>query len=348
MKGSDSLITIKEMAEIIGVSPTTVSNVIRGKTKEVSPQMIDKIQKTLKEFNYIPNMTAINLAKSNSNIIGFVMHSKAAVYDNALQDFFTGELLGGLEKRIHERGYYIMIYISRHVEEIAKFISSWNVDGLVALGFNYENAQVLREVYKKPLVFVDGYFYEDGNAYTNVGLEDYRGAYEMTKYLIENGHKQIAFFSDNYVGVDYERYQGFVHAIKDAGLPQQAGEKCMLKNGSEGVYICMKYFLEGHSKVSAMFFCSDYYAATAMTYLMDHGIRIPEDISVTGYDDAAVASIVRPKLTTVHQNTTHKAYAAIDKLLKLIENADENAENILMPVELRIRDSVRNNVINKD
>ena len=336
------MITIKEMAEIIGVSPTTVSNVIRGKTKEVSPQMVEKIQQKLKEFNYIPNMTAVNLAKSNSHIIGFVMYSAPIMYDNALQDFFTGELLGGLEKRIHERGYYIMIYISKNVEEITKFVSSWNVDGLVALGFAYDKAQVLKQVYKKPLVFVDGYFYDDGNNYTNVGLEDYRGAYEMTKYLIQNGHKQIGFFSDNYFGVDKERYRGFVEAIKDAGLPAETGKKFLFENGAEGIYAYMRQFIDQKSDISALFFCSDYFAVTAMTFLMDHGVQIPKDISVVGYDDAAIASIIRPKLTTVHQDTTQKAYAAIDKLLKLIENTEEKAENISMPVKLCIRDSVSN------
>ncbi len=335
------MVTIKEMAEIIGVSPTTVSNVIRGKTKEVSPKMVERVQKILKELNYIPNMTAVNLAKNNSHIIGFVMHLQSDVYDNALQDFFTGQLLGGMEKRIHERGYYIMIYISKHVEEITRFVSSWNVDGLVALGFNYKSAQILREVYKKPLVFVDGHFYDDVNSYTNVGLEDYQGAYEMTNYLIENGHKKIGFFSDNYMGVDHERYRGFVNAIKDAALPEEAGEKFIIENSRAGTQICMKNFMEQNSKISAMFFCSDNHAVNAMTYLMDHGIRIPEDISIVGYDDADVASIIRPKLTTVHQSTTRKAYEAIDKLLKLIENPDEKAENIILPVELRIRDSVR-------
>lgn len=340
-KGCASLITIKEMAQIIGVSPTTVSNVIRGKTKEVSPQMVEKIQQKLKEFNYIPNMTAVNLAKSNSNIIGFVMNSKCLMYDNALQDFFTGELLGGLEKRIHERGYYIMIYISKHIEEITKFVSSWNIDGLVALGFNYDSAQTLRQVYKKPLVFVDGYFYNDGNDYTNVGLEDYLGAYEMTQYLIKMGHRRIGFFSDNYVGVDFQRYKGFLSAIRDAGLPEETGEKFIVENGLVSIHKQMEIFIKNKFDITALFFCTDYYAAAAMTYLMDHGVCIPEEISITGYDDALIASIIRPKLTTVYQNTTEKAYQTIDKLLKLIENPHEKAENIVMPVALRIRDSVK-------
>ena len=138
---SGKLITIKELAKMIGVSPTTVSNVIRGKTNEVSQQTIEKVQKVLKEVNYIPNMTAINLAKNSSNVIGYVMNAKGIIQDNAVQDFFTGELIGALEMEIRKAGYYMMIYISDDIDEIIKFVSSWNVDGLIALGFNHDNAQ---------------------------------------------------------------------------------------------------------------------------------------------------------------------------------------------------------------
>lgn len=329
------------MAKIVGVSPTTVSNVIRGKTKEVSPQMVEKIQKVLKEYNYIPNMTAVNLAKKNSNVIGFVMNAKTIIYDNVVQDFFTSELIGGLEVGIRKKGYYMMIYISENIDDIIKFVSSWNVDGLVGLGFNNENAQILREVYKKPLVFVDGYFFDDGNTYSNVGLEDYKGAYEMTNYLLSCGHRRIGFFSDNYIGVDYERYRGFQDAYKDAGLDPALGEKFLIEITYQGIQEAMDSFMKRIPEFTAVFFCSDNYAVGSMTYMIDHGIKVPDDISVAGFDDAVVASFVRPRLTTVHQSTTKKAEVAIEKLIRLIENPDEKDEKIILPVSLQIRDSVK-------
>lgn len=320
---SGKLITIKELAKMIGVSPTTVSNVIRGKTNEVSQQTIEKVQKVLKEVNYIPNMTAINLAKNSSNVIGYVMNAKGIIQDNAVQDFFTGELIGALEMEIRKAGYYMMIYISDDIDEIIKFVSSWNVDGLIALGFNHDNAQKLREVYQKPLVFIDGHFYDDGNEYNNVGLEDYKGAYEMTNYLIECGHKRMGFLANNYIGINNERYRGFKEAIKNAGLPEEAGEKFFIEKSGEGIKRCMDELMKRISDFSALFFISDNCAVVAMDYLMDNGIRIPEDISVVGYDDAAVASLVRPKLTTVRQNPTQKARVAFAKLMKLINDPNE-------------------------
>lgn len=327
---------------MIGVSPTTVSNVIRGKTQEVSQQTIEKVQKVLKEVNYIPNMTAINLARNSSNVIGYVMNAKGIIQDNAVQDFFTGELIGALEMEIRKAGYYMMIYISDDVEEIIKFVSSWNVDGLIALGFNHDNAQKLREVYKKPLVFIDGHFYDDGNEYTNVGLEDYKGAYEMTRYLIECGHKRMGFFANNYIGINNERYRGFTDAIKHAGLPKEAGEKFTIEKSGQGIKRCLDGLMKRISDFSALFFISDNCAVVAMDYLMDNGIRIPEDISIVGYDDAAVASLVRPKLTTVHQNPTQKAHVAFEKLMKLMNHPNEKAENIILPISLCIRQSVKN------
>lgn len=335
------MITIKEMAKIVGVSSTTISNVIRGKTKEVSPQTIEKVRKVLKEYNYIPNITAINLAKNSSNVIGFVMNAKWITYDNVVQDFFTGELIGALEMKIRKEGYYMMIYISDDISEIIKFVSSWNVDGLIALGFSFENAQKLRQIYNKPLVFIDGYFYEDENEYTNVGLEDYKGAYEITNYLIECGHRHMGFFANNYFGINHERYRGFVEAIRDAGLPEEMGEKFIVEKSWKGIRVCMDDLVKRISDFSALFFISDNYAVAAMDYLMDKGIRIPEDISIVGFDDAAVASLIRPKLTTVHQNPTQKAYIAIAKLIKLINNPDEKTENITLPISLCIRQSVK-------
>ena len=329
------------MAGIIGVSPTTVSNVIRGKSKEVSPELAEKIRKVVEEYNYVPNRSAINLAKNNSNVIGFVMSTKSVLYDNIVQDFFTGELIGALEIGVRKQGYFLMIYSSDDMEEIRNFVSSWNIDGIVALGFNNESAQVLRRIYKKPLVFIDGYFLNDDFQYTNVGIEDYQGAYAMTKYLIHEGHQNIAFFSDNYIGGDEARYRGCVDAAKDEDLPVEYVHKYWIEKKLEGIKKEVEKVIREKSAITALFFCSDNYAVSAMGVLSDLGCKVPEDISVVGYDDAIVASFVRPKLTTVKQSTGEKAEIAVEKLIAMIKNASEKPEKIVLPVTLQIRDSVK-------
>lgn len=326
---------------MIGVSPTTVSNVIRGRTKEVSPEMEKKVKKILEECNYIPNMSAINLAKNNSNVIGFVINAKTFIHNNVVQDFFISELMGGIESGVRKRGYYLMIYISEQIDEIMKFVTSWNIDGLVVQGFTFDSAQILKKGYKKPIVFIDGYFNKDEYKYTNVGVEDYKGTYDITNYLIECGHKKIGFISDSYIAGDYERYCGFLDALEKADISKEMCQKIYIDKSLKGIELCAEEIRGKINDITALIFCSDYYAIAVMGYLQDYGIKIPEDISIVGYDDAAVASFARPKLTTVHQCTLTKADKAVDKLLEMIEESLEYGENIVLSTELRIRDTVK-------
>lgn len=123
------MITIKEMAEMLGISTTTVSNVINGKTSEVSQKTAEKVQKLLDEYDYVPNMNAKNLAQNHSRLIGIVLKRRKDKYENIFTDPFHGELLGALESAIREQGYYMMIYISEDIEEIVRNIVGWNTEG---------------------------------------------------------------------------------------------------------------------------------------------------------------------------------------------------------------------------
>ena len=110
--GHEEVIRIlKEMAEMLGISTTTVSNVINGKTSEVSQKTAEKVQKLLDEYDYVPNMNAKNLAQNHSRLIGIVLKRRKDKYENIFTDPFHGELLGALESAIREQGYYMMIYI---------------------------------------------------------------------------------------------------------------------------------------------------------------------------------------------------------------------------------------------
>lgn len=311
------MITIKEMANIIGVSPTTVSNVIHGKTKEVSPELTKRIQEVIREYNYIPNMSASNLAKNNSRVIGFIMHTGAKLYNNDVQDFFTSELLGEIEKGVRCAGYYLMLYISDQTEAIHNFVRSWNVDGIIALGFKYDAASQLQQVFDKPMVFIDGYFYDD-QEYVNVGLEDYQSGYDITKEVLSYGHRHIVFASDNLSGVDGMRYEGCKKAVYD-WEDDVILEHVMIERSMEGIQNLAHSIKEKIGIITAVIFASDSYAVSVMGILLDQGLQIPKDLSMIGFDDTPMSTVVRPQLTTVHQSTGDKAKVAIQKLLPWIE-----------------------------
>ncbi|MDD3219208.1 MAG: LacI family DNA-binding transcriptional regulator [Lachnospiraceae bacterium] len=338
------MITIKEIAQMLGMSTTTVSNVIHGKTKEVSQATIEKVEAALEEYNYIPNISARNLAQNESKIIGVAMRSRKDKYDdNALKDPFTGELIGGIEKALRHSGYYMMIYISEDVEELVQHISLWNADGLLLLGILGEEWRKIKERYKKPTVFIDSYFDKEIKDLVNVGLQDYQGTYELTKYLISCGHRKIAFMADNCVGVDSERFKGFCQALNEAGIifdpkkdflyhrPSRAERK---QSYDEICNHCNDY--------TAVVCVSDYYAVSLINELEARGISVPDDISVAGFDDNYLSQKHRPAVTTVHQDPELKGELAVKQLIKMIKGKRIKEHSIMLPAEVMVRDSVKN------
>lgn len=335
------MITIKEMANILGISTTTVSNVIHGKTKEVSKETIKKVEKLLKEYDYIPNINARNLATNNSKIIGVAMNFVKDKYENFINDPFTSEIIGAIEKSIRASGYFMMLYISDNISEILKYVSTWNVDGLVFLGIQKDDGKKIKEKYKKPMVFIDSYFYDEVIDFVNIGLQDNRGAYEMTKYLIECGHKKIGFCTDNCKGIDYQRFIGYQRALKDYGIQFQEEDFILLKPVQGNIDASLVNVYNLSKNYTALFCMSDYYAVKIMNYMTDRGRKIPDEISIAGFDDNIYGQIARPALTTVHQDITRKGEIAIECLLAMIQGKEPENKLVMLPVELKIRDTVK-------
>lgn len=336
------MVTIKDMADILGISSTTVSNVIHGKTSEVSQKTVERVEKLMKEYDYVPNINARNLAQNRSKIIGIAVKGRKDKYENIIADPFFGELLGVLESEIRSRGYFMMLYISHDIGEILRYVSTWNVDGLVLVGMLHDDFVRVKSKYKKPMVLVDSYSPRDVADYVNVGLQDEEGGFLMTKYLIQNGHRRIAFLADNMEGVDYYRYAGYKRAFKESGLETYPEHLVIIRPGMMERESSMREIYELCSDFTAFMCCSDYYASVLMCYLKARGIRFPEDLSITGFDNNILARVVSPPLTTVHQNVRKKGSIAVKILLDMIHGIQPEEKNILLPVELVIRESVRN------
>ena len=153
------MITIKEIASRLGLSTTTVSNVIHGKTKEVSAE-------------------TRNLAQGQSKIIGVVLKTldfRLWYSDNILSDPFVAEMIGGIERAVREAGYYMMLYISDDIAEIIQHISIWNVDGLILFSMMDDDGNRVAAKYHKPIVCIDTYSSEKSDDFINVGLDDEKG-----------------------------------------------------------------------------------------------------------------------------------------------------------------------------
>ncbi|GKX29444.1 LacI family transcriptional regulator [Vallitalea longa] len=335
------MITIKEMADIIGVSPTTVSNVIHGRVKETSKEMIEKVNKVIEEYNYIPNMSARTLSQNSSRIIGVVLKYQLIKGKNIMQDPFNSEILGSIEKNISEAGYYMMFYSSGKADDVLHLTATWNVDGLIVIGAHAKDCQKIVKHTNKPVIFIDCYFYNDGIEYVNIGLDDKKCAYKMTQYLIEEGHKNIAFLADNCIGVDEERFRGYAEGLQENGLLFKERNYINLDSDLIPLKDNLKQIYRRRKEFTALFCASDYYAMEVVNYLMDNKINVPDDISVVGFDDNILGSNMRPRLTTIRQNPTLKGKIAVKCLMRLIRKQPLKKKNIRLSGQLIIRDTVR-------
>ena len=313
------MIRLQDIADMAGVSRTTVSNVINGNTKRVSQKTIDKITAILKEQNYVPNMGSMMLSGHGSKIIGVVLGFTYAHGMQSLQDPFVGELIGTIQMEMEENGYYVMLIGGESIQNVVDIASKWNVEGLIILGYNEEQYHNLSHRLNKKMILIDAY---PKGTYTfqNVGIDDYSGGYQIGEYLYSCGYKKALFVAETEQDSDYYRWMGFKQAM------EKQGGFC-----SRSRYIVIpgkrNLRLRKYRELLPRFF--------------DEGIMVPEQISVTGYDDSVYASMIRPKLTTVHQDIPQKAHVALERLMKLIQGETLNELNIKNPVYLVKRDSVK-------
>ena len=332
------MLTINDIAREAGVSRQTVSNVIHGATGHVSPETLARINKIIKERNYTPNMSARALVNKSSRIIGVINHLIPDSAGNFMTDPFHTEVIAGIEKELRLRDYYMMLRTVESEDELVSLFRNWNLDGIIITGV-FEDVFYERIVKSRiPCVLLDSYIKD--SSLMNVGLMDFQGAYEATKYLLKKGHTEIAFASPEIYenGVVYERYLGYQAALREMGI------KAKKKN----VYTCkieieagirLVYEIAKRQEITAVFATADLLAVGIMSGLFEKGRRVPEDVSIIGFDDLYLSSITSPRLTTIHQDIVEKGRLAASMLIDTLEKKETRRE-IIMPVSLIERNSV--------
>lgn len=333
--------TIKDIAEYAGVSATTVSNVIHGKKKRVSQETIDRIQEAIRELNYVPNMFARSLVSSSSKVIALINHVPTRSDATFSDDTFQMSFLSTIEDILRKQGYYLMF---RHVEtgeELQQFLQNWNVDGLFLTGIC--NKEFIDEIppLNVPTVVIDSTEYFENSSF--IGLNDENGGYLATKHIIENGHKRIAYVTspihDGYVMKD--RFSGYKKALEENGI--DFDESIVLVSDVD-LESCRQVAdkitkLDGVTGIVA---ATDLMAAGILTRFHELDINVPEDYSIVGFDDAAIARMTVPPLTTIRQDMVEKASTAANFILKMLDGTVTENEKIRLEVKLIERKSVRN------
>ena len=331
---------LKDIAKLAGVSTATVSNVLNGNTSKVSETTKKRIEKIIKEVDYKPNAMARSLAKKESKMIGLVVP-----YIGPDEDFFMNpyyaRMVAALERYVRSKEYYLMLRCVPDCRQVIPQLSSWNVDGVFFLGVVEPDVKEIISALDAPVVFLDTYTKEKN--IVNVGLDDYKGGYLSARYLIGKGHKRIALACPDYkgTGVVRERYLGFKKACEEAKIEFTEADiyrTDTVYNGAITVGNDIALSGKGYTAVATM---SDIVAFGLMEGIKQCGLRVPDDISVIGFDNLAEGEYVYPKLTTISQDINEKANAAGRGMFEILEGNKDYTADIHLPVQIIERQTVR-------
>ena len=324
-------IRIVDIADELGVSTATVSNVIHGKTKKISDETVKRVQQLLEERQYIPSMAGILLAQNDSKIIGVVVNDHKKYEGHTLEDRFISASLNALAKEIGQAGKFLMLKVTNAWDEIPKFASMWNMEGMVLIGYCEQDYKKLREQMHIPFVVYDGYMESFGNL-VNIQVNHFDGGAQVGRYLKSRGHRAVLCISDNDICMDMERFMGLKSEIPNAEL-------MIIPMDQEARIAFYMEHMGEIRKYSAVFAVSDYYAMDFIQFLKSVEVSVPEDMSVVGFDNVRECEKFVPALTTVKQDNAQRAALAVEMLNRL-RNGDCRDKNMMLPVTLIERDSV--------
>lgn len=332
--------TIKDIASYTGVSCTTVSNVIHGRSGRVSEETVQKIQSAIKELGYVPNMSARSLVSNSSKVIALINHVVTRKDSNFMDDPFQASFVGIIESVLREHGYYLMVRTVDTAEELLTFLQNWNVDGLFITGIFRDSFFETLSTLNLPIVLIDSYVRHPN--FCNVGLEDFNGSLAATRHLITHGHKRIAFTSPSIRdgGVLQERFLGYKAALTEHGIPF---DKHLVFEYEMDLPSCIELCQElvQVTELTAVVASADIMAAGIMTGLRDLSVRVPEDISIVGFDDLNISQMLTPPLTTIHQDMPEKGRTAVDFMIQKLEGRTLSQTEVILPTYLVERGSVK-------
>ena len=306
-------VTIKDIAKAAGVSHPTVSRALNNHPA-ISENTRDRIIELAQQMGYVPNASARGLKTKRTCALGVIMHH--------IEDPFWSEVLDGVDRVLHPEGYSLFI-ASTHNEkqrerEVVKAMVQRGVDGVILFSPQFRERQCnILNSYNLPVVMVNNE--GEGECQYFIYNDDVYGGGMITKHLIDLGHTRLAFLGKRHSESNRNRLAGFRAEMQAAGLPideryifhTSAGNPSGGREGAE-------YLLSLDAIPSAIVCYNDFLAVGVYNYLQEKGLRIPQDVSVTGFDNISIAVYLSPPLTTFHQYKYQLGEGAARMMLEVL------------------------------
>ena len=324
---------IKDVAQLAGVSISTVSNVLSGR-KYVSPEKQSAVMEAVRQLGYVPNINARLLKSRRTGNIGlFLPFIDGPFYTTLIQEVYHA---------CAESGYALVIHVDWDADSqsVAANIQSCNIDAAIVLNDRLQDGEAATLVKRSlPLVFMDREVSLPGVG--SIVLDNRMGTEQQVAYLAHTGHKRIAYLrgSNNHDG--NERHEVFRQAMAAAQLPV---DENLVQDGQfdrKVAYNCVFYMMRGQREnpPDAILCANDEMALGCIDALADLGYTVPRDVSVLGFDDMGAESC-NPPLTTVSYSMRDFARLAVEEFIRLIGDPQSEGQCQVMKTELRLRNSV--------
>ncbi|WP_028558806.1 LacI family DNA-binding transcriptional regulator [Paenibacillus pinihumi] len=327
---------IKDVAKRAGVSVTTVSRVLNDE-KYVKDDLKARVRRAIDELGYTPSHIARSLVRKKTNLLGVIVPD--------ITSSFYSTILSNIEKTASLNGYNLIVCnIIEDIDKEYKYLQVFKemrVEGIIIMHEKLNDE--IRELIGKldiPIIFssvkpVD-------QSFISVIIDDYHAAYDATQYLIQLGHERIGFIGGDMRDMTsgQNRYVGYTQAFQDSGLEIEEEYIFFGDYKPQSGYNVMKEMLKCEPRPSAVFAVSDDMAVGAMNCIHDHGLSVPEDISVIGFDGSQLTDLVRPRLTSMEQPIDEMGKVTVDTLLDLISDEPKGAqEDVILKHKLVERNS---------
>lgn len=331
-------VTIYDIAQKLAISSTTVSRALNDHAA-INKNTRKKIQDTAKELGYRHNTFASSLRKQKTNTIGVIIHE--------FNSNFITSVLSGIEKVTAENGYDLLIAHSNESfeKEAANSLNLFHkrVDGLLAsLAFDTEGLDHFKHFEEKgiPVIFFDRV--EESIENTKVIIDNYKCGYQATQHLLEQGCKKIVLVTASLKRNVYaQRYKGYKDALFDSGI-ELDDKLVLIKDLSEQSSVEAAYeILNMKPLPDGAFITNDFCAAVCMQTLKEHGVKIPQDIAVVGFNNDAICKLIEPQLSTIQYPGNDMGEIAARNLINHLNGTSniKNTNTIVVRSELIIRKS---------